>query len=96
MDRTRFTTRIVLIFAVPVMLAACSDQDFAKLDKNGDGSITQEEAQANPSIAGSFRAMDGNSDGRVDSAEFAQFEEQSAPEAPEAAAQQGTVDGQTQ
>ncbi len=44
------------------------------LDADKDGVISAEEAQAKPELAKDFQALDKNQDGRLDAAEFAQFE----------------------
>lgn len=49
---------------------------FSSLDQDGDGAITQEEAQGLPQLVENFTQVDRNQDGRVDEAEFAQFETQ--------------------
>lgn len=49
-------------------------QLLTKLDTNHDGVISQEEAKANPDLAARFSEIDANSDGRIESAEFARFE----------------------
>ncbi|HHJ40256.1 MAG: hypothetical protein AXA67_06855 [Methylothermaceae bacteria B42] len=52
------------------------------LDADKDGVISAEEAQANPDLAKSFESVDENKDGKIDAAEFAQFEAIQSP-APE-------------
>ncbi len=54
----------------------------ADLDADKDGVISAEEAQANPELAKSFESVDENKDGKIDAAEFAQFEAIQSP-APE-------------
>ncbi len=54
----------------------------ADLDTDKDGVISAEEAQANPDLAKSFESVDENKDGKIDAAEFAQFEAIQSP-APE-------------
>jgi len=58
------------------------------LDTNKDGAISTEEAQAQAELAKDFKALDQNQDGKLDAAEFAQFEtaqaleQQAMPDAP--------------
>lgn len=39
--------------------------DFASLDRNGDGSLNRNEASANATLMGEFRAVDSNRNGRL-------------------------------
>ena len=41
-----------------------------RLDKNGDGKVSKEEAEAAPRLAQNFAKFDTNSDGQIDEAEF--------------------------
>jgi len=47
---------------------------FRKLDKNGDGAINKSEAKANPRLEVGFKDSDSNKNGKIDEAEYAQFE----------------------
>jgi hypothetical protein len=49
------------------------------LDKDGDGTISRSEAQANPRVAKSFEAMDTNKDGKLSPAEIRAFNEAKQP-----------------
>lgn len=51
---------------------------FASLDTNGDGYISQSEAQQDQNLSQSFNRVDANHDGKLDEGEFASFEAQSA------------------
>src|SRR5258705_512811 len=58
--------------------------DFGTIDKNSDGAVTKAEAMAskNKALAKAFDKLDANHDGRLDSAEFAQFEAGAAVTTP--------------
>ena len=47
---------------------------FDTLDANHDGTISKKEAKALPSLYKEWKQVDANKDGKVDQAEFAQFE----------------------
>ena len=47
---------------------------FKKLDKNGDGTISQSEAQANPTLEKNWSEADANQNGEVSESEFSAFE----------------------
>lgn len=47
---------------------------FRQLDKNGDGAINKSEAKANPRLEVGFKDSDANKNGKIDEAEYAQFE----------------------
>lgn len=49
-------------------------QAYSKLDTNGDGKISQQEAQQNPQLAAKFSSLDKNSDNMIEEGEFARFE----------------------
>lgn len=46
----------------------------SQLDINGDGVISEAEAQTAPELAERFRQLDENRDGVLETAEFARFE----------------------
>ncbi len=55
-------------------------QDFASLDQDGDGYISQQEAQAGQGqLSQQFDQIDENADQQIDRSEFAVFEETSQP-----------------
>lgn len=47
---------------------------FKDLDQNGDGRVSQQEANAQPMLAERFKRLDNNSDGYLDHGEFSRFE----------------------
>jgi hypothetical protein len=51
-----------------------NDAEFAKLDKDHKGYITKKDAAKNKELAKKFDTLDMNKDGKLDQAEFAQFE----------------------
>jgi len=51
------------------------DRDWEAADTNGDGQISREEAERNPSIAGLFKQADKNGDGVVRKEEHEAFSE---------------------
>jgi len=67
--------RFVLLVSVSlfsgVLFAASALED---LDANKDGVISAEEAQVRADLAKDFNLLDRNQDGKLDAAEFAQFE----------------------
>lgn len=81
-----FDSRSLLLFAAITMgtsatvwaqsAAAPVDRDasvvalFAQADKNGDKSLSSEEAKAIPALAEHFSAVDTNGDGKISQAEF--------------------------
>ncbi len=76
-----------------VLFAGAALED---LDANKYGTISADEAKAQPELAKSFDALDQNKDGKLSAAEFAQFEmapaieqqvEQVMPETPAAHAE---------
>ena len=50
--------------------ARAQPQDFASLDRNGDGYLTRIEAAADPEIAKRFAQFDGDKDRRLSETEF--------------------------
>jgi hypothetical protein len=45
--------------------------DFKTLDANGDGSLSQDEAKADASLAAMFAELDADKDGKLSSSEYA-------------------------
>ena len=48
--------------------------DFASIDANTDGKISQDELKANPTLSAKFKQSDANSDGTLSRAEFAKLQ----------------------
>jgi Ca2+-binding EF-hand superfamily protein len=67
--KTLLTTSAVLVFSVSLAAQAAPDamaaqgNHFAKMDKNGDGQISREEATAFPHLSKRFDKIDTNRDG---------------------------------
>ncbi len=70
--RATMTMRISLCIAATVALVAgCASSDmFRRLDANGDGFVSRQEAMLNDNVARSFDAADRNGDGKLDRQEF--------------------------
>lgn len=58
---------------------AANKVPFEEVDANGDGMITQQEAQSSP-LGGAFAQADQNGDGQVDQAEYAAYQLQQTGE----------------
>lgn len=67
----RFVLLVSASLFSSILFAASALED---LDANKDGSISAEEAQAQADLAKDFNLLDRNQDGKLDAAEFAQFE----------------------
>jgi Ca2+-binding EF-hand superfamily protein len=64
---------LIVLFSIAIpIVAAAQDAElvFRALDRNGDGRITQQEAQANELVLENFSAADANNDGYLSLAEF--------------------------
>ena len=64
------------LHAAPARMQAVADTpalsaEFAKLDADGDGTISRLEALKDPEVLRTFRRADANKDGRLDPREFA-------------------------
>lgn len=59
--------------AKPRMEAMEAKQHFQRLDQDGNGAISREEAKAHPRMEKSFEAMDGDQDGQVIEAEYRDY-----------------------
>lgn len=52
---------------------AAPSADFSKLDTNGDGSISKQEARKDKALGKAFDSLDTNKDGKLDAAEFSAY-----------------------
>lgn len=52
---------------------ASPSADFSKLDANGDGSISKQEARKDKAVGKAFDSLDTNKDGKLDASEFAAY-----------------------
>ena len=61
-------------FAQSTATSAGGDQEiaaaFTQADKNGDQSLSMDEAKAMPAVSEQFKAIDTNGDGKISMAEF--------------------------
>lgn len=51
--------------------------EYTKLDKDKDGTVSKKEASSNKELTKQWDTLDVNKDGKLDEAEFAQFESSS-------------------
>jgi hypothetical protein len=56
--------------------------DFVKADKNGDGTISKEEALTVPDLTSAFEMLDSDADALLSPAEFARWDRAGKVEAP--------------
>lgn len=73
---------IPAVFIITSALTASSfagdaSERFSQLDADGDGAISLEEATVDPNVADAWGSIDANQDGKLESAEFSAYEEQS-------------------
>jgi Ca2+-binding EF-hand superfamily protein len=62
---------LAFAFLLPVaVLAQETEGDFSTLDANADGSISQEEAQADEMVAQNFEAADADQNGSLSQEEY--------------------------
>lgn len=73
-----FAVATVIAFMSVSPVFAASDEDatamFKELDTDGSGTISMDEAEAHPNLAGSFAEGDANEDGQLDMEEFQKME----------------------
>jgi hypothetical protein len=62
--------------------ASWNAQTFDLLDKNKDGQISREEAQANPALLGAWSKLDASNRGSVSKEEFEKFRTSQSGAAP--------------
>jgi Ca2+-binding EF-hand superfamily protein len=78
MNRKQLTIASAFVAALFAGGAVASESEqFTKLDANGDGAISMEEAAVDNKLTEAWSAIDANQDGKVESAEFSAFEEMS-------------------
>lgn len=68
---------ITLMFCGSAYAAGEMNVDFQKLDGNGDGYVSKEEAQANPKLIEQWADLDANGDGQLSETEINGGEAQS-------------------
>lgn len=56
-----------------------TQESFNKLDKNKDGYISQQEAQADKKLTEQWDSVDADTDGKIEMSEFSAFEAGTAP-----------------
>ena len=57
--------------ATPSSQSGAQSVDYTKLDKNGDGNISKDEAKADPSLSAKFDALDTDKSGSLSTTELA-------------------------
>ena len=62
--------------AAPAGKAAKAGKPMSKLDANGDGSVSREEAQSHSKLAGQFDSLDTDKDGRLSTTEMQAHKDQ--------------------
>ena len=55
----------------PPASTGTSSMDYSKLDTNGDGVISKDEAKGDPTLSSQFSTLDADKDGKLSSAELA-------------------------
>jgi hypothetical protein len=85
MMKKQITSTLIAIAAAASLGTAFAAQDqFNKLDADGDGYISAQEAADHEGLQKGWQSTDANMDGKVDAAEFSAFEmqaqEHKAPE----------------
>ena len=83
----RLALTAALLLALPALAAAAAgERGLQRLDSNGDGAISREEAVPAPRLALVFDSIDGNRDQRLDADELAAFRERARAARQEAKA----------
>ncbi|MEW8505907.1 MAG: hypothetical protein AB2598_04335 [Candidatus Thiodiazotropha sp.] len=84
MKKRTLATMMGMISGLALSTALVAGTDFATLDANQDGSISAEEAAADPELSKNWSSIDKDENGMVDAAEFSAFEGMAGgtPEAP--------------
>ncbi len=74
MKKRTLATIIGMFSGLALSTAIYAGSDFATLDTNQDGSISAEEASADPELSQNWSTIDADENGMVDAAEFSAFE----------------------
>jgi hypothetical protein len=83
----RVALAAAMLLALPALAAAgAGERGLQRLDGNGDGAISREEAVPAPRLALVFDSIDGNRDQRLDADELAAFRERARAARDEARA----------
>ena len=83
----RLALAAALLLSLPVLAAAgAGERGLLRLDSNGDGAISRDEAVTAPRLALVFDSIDGNRDQRLDADELAAFRERARAARQEAKA----------
>ena len=77
MKRLIVTTAFVASSAFAAAALAGEADHFTKLDTDGDGMVSSEEATADPILSKDWAEVDLNQDGQLERAEFSAFEQMS-------------------
>ena len=68
------TLALLVVLGSPIVVADDNADFFNRLDADGDGYLTMEEAEKDSKLGDAFSDGDDNDDGRLDMAEFAKLE----------------------
>jgi hypothetical protein len=74
MKKRTLATIIGMVSGLALSTAIYAGADFATLDANQDGSISADEAAADPELSKNWSTIDADENGMVDAAEFSAFE----------------------
>ncbi|PUB79210.1 MAG: hypothetical protein DBP03_00235 [gamma proteobacterium symbiont of Ctena orbiculata] len=74
MKKRTLATMIGMFSGLALSTTLVAGTDFATLDVNQDGSISAEEAAADPEVSKNWSSIDKDENGMVDAAEFSAFE----------------------
>lgn len=74
MKKRTLATMIGMFSGLALSAAVFAGSDFATYDTNQDGSISAEEAAADPELSKNWSSIDADENGMVDAAEFSAFE----------------------
>ncbi|MDO6446645.1 EF-hand domain-containing protein [Colwellia sp. 1_MG-2023] len=66
-------TTMLSVVVMLVSINAYAGSDFEKYDLDGNGVISESEAQSNSALAEQFKKLDANGDGELSKEEFASF-----------------------